>query len=148
MAKKGDFRSECPVSCALDVIGDKWTLIIIRDMLIFGKNTFKALAESDEKIATNILSSRLKLLAEHNIITKHKLPNNKKTNIYELTDAGINLFPLIAELILWSDDHVRKINPEIANHGLGTLRKNKMKVIENIQNNYRKNMTSTLYKQH
>ena len=116
----------------------------------FGKNTFKTLAESDEKIATNILSSRLKLLAKHNIITKHKLPNNKKTNIYELTAAGINLFPfpLIAELILWSDDHVRKINPAIANHRLGTLRKNKMKVIENIQNNYRENLASTLYKQH
>ena len=147
MAKKGDFRSECPVSCALDVIGDKWTLIIIRDMLIFGKNTFKALAESDEKIATNILSSRLKLLAQHNIIAKHKLPNNRKTNIYELTDAGI-LFPLLAELVLWSDDHVRKINPAMANQGIGMLRKNKRKEIENIQNNYRENLASTLHKQH
>ena len=78
MEKTGDFRSDCPVSCALDVIGDKWTLIIIRDMLIFGKNTFKELSESDENIATNILSSRLRLLAEYNIITKQKLPNNKK----------------------------------------------------------------------
>ena len=79
---KGDLRSNCPVSCALDVLGDKWTLIIVRDMLLFGKETFKDFSESSEGIATNILSSRLKSLEEFGIATKHKSPTNKKVNIY------------------------------------------------------------------
>ena len=69
---KNEFRSNCPVSCALDLVGDKWTLVIMRDMLMFGKETFKDFSESGEGIATNILSSRLKMLKEKKVITKHK----------------------------------------------------------------------------
>ena len=69
---KNEFRSNCPVSCALDLVGDKWTLVIMRDMFMFGKETFKDFSESGEGIATNILSSRLKMLKEKKVITKHK----------------------------------------------------------------------------
>ena len=80
------FRCNCPITSALDILGDKWTLVIIKQMLIEGKQTFKDFLESDEAIATNILSSRLKMLEEYKMIRKEKLPHNKKTNIYLLTE--------------------------------------------------------------
>ena len=86
-----DFRCNCPITTALDVFGDKWMLVIVKQMLIEGKKTFKDFTESDEAIATNILSTKLKLLQELGIVLKAKQPNNKKTNLYLLTDKGLAL---------------------------------------------------------
>jgi DNA-binding HxlR family transcriptional regulator len=77
-----DFRCNCPFTSALDVLGDKWMLVIVKQMLIEGKETFKDFTEADEAIATNILSSKLKFLEEVGIIIKTKRPDNKKTNHY------------------------------------------------------------------
>jgi DNA-binding HxlR family transcriptional regulator len=110
---KKKFRSSCLIASALDLIGDKWSLLIIRDMLLFKKKTFKDLAESDEGVATNLLSSRLKLLESIGVITKRKLPENKKTNIYLLTDKGIDLAPIIMEVVIWSDQYVREYNEDM-----------------------------------
>ncbi|WP_298425707.1 helix-turn-helix domain-containing protein [uncultured Kordia sp.] len=107
------FRCNCPITVALDVIGDKWALVIVKQILTEGKKTFKDFIESEESIATNILSSRLKMLEEFKIITKDKLPDNKKTNIYTLTEKGIDLMPIIAELSIWSDKHLREFHPEL-----------------------------------
>ncbi len=105
------FRCKCGVTSAIDVVGDKWTLVIVKQMLIEGKSTFKDFTESAEAIATNILSSRLKSLEEFNLVSKHKLPNNKKTNIYVLTEKGLALAPVILELSLWSNEHMREYHP-------------------------------------
>ena len=102
-----NFRCNCPITSALDIVGDKWTLVIIKQMLLEGKKTFKDFSESDEAIASNILSSRLKMLEEFKIITREKLPHNKKTNIYVLTEKGLGLTPTIIELTLWSDLNIR-----------------------------------------
>lgn len=110
---KGNFRCTCPITSALDILGDKWTLVIIKQMLIEDMETFKDFAESEEAIATNILSARLKMLEEYGLITKGKLPNNKKTNIYRLTEKGLSLAPIIVELALWSDEYVRPHHPEM-----------------------------------
>jgi DNA-binding HxlR family transcriptional regulator len=93
-----DFRCNCPFTSALDVLGDKWMLVIVKQMLIEGKETFKDFTESDEAIATNILSAKLKLLEEVGIIIKTKPPDNKKTNLYLLTDKGLALTPILVEL--------------------------------------------------
>lgn len=108
------FRSDCPINCALDLVGDKWTLLIMRDMLVAKKRTFKEFSSSAEGIATNILSNRLTLLEEHGIITKSKLPNNKKTNIYTPTKRGVDLLPIILEMAAWSLGHKAKINPDMS----------------------------------
>ena len=79
---KKEFRSGCPVSSSLDVVGDKWSLLIIRDMLVKHKKTFKQMSDSYEKIAPSILSARLKLLESYKLIFKTKAPENKKENIY------------------------------------------------------------------
>jgi len=104
------FRSECPITSALDILGDKWILVIIKLMLIQDKKTFKDFTESDEAIATNILASKLKYLEELGIITKTQLPDNKKTNLYLLTEKGLALTPIIVELSVWSDENVRGLN--------------------------------------
>ncbi len=109
------FRCNCPITSALDILGDKWMLVIIKQMLMEEKETFKDFVESEEAIATNILSSKLKLLEEMGIISKSKPPNNKKTNLYSLTEKGIALTPLIVELAIWSDHYLRPIHPSLTN---------------------------------
>ncbi len=100
------FRSTCPISSALDIIGDKWSLLIIRDMLFSGKKTYGEFGKSSEKIATNILSNRLTKLEELEIISKGKMEGNKKTNIYSLTQKGKELLPILMEIAQWSDHNL------------------------------------------
>ena len=132
------FRCNCPITSALDILGDKWILVIIKQMLTEDKKTFKDFTESDEAIATNILSSKLKCLEELGIITKTQLPDNKKTNLYLLTEMGLALTPIIVELSIWSDENVRELNkimrdsPEIA-----IMKSNKEAFIKMLQENYR-----------
>lgn len=136
---KGDFRCDCPVTSAVDIIGDRWTLVIIKQMLLEGKETFKDFQESDEAIASNILSSRLKMLEEWHIITKGKLPDNKKTNIYKLTDKGLGLTPVVVDLAIWSDHHIREFNPAMRNEKELELMKNdRDSFINQLKENYKK----------
>jgi|AntRauTorckE5430_2_1112549.scaffolds.fasta_scaffold04634_2 DNA-binding HxlR family transcriptional regulator len=144
---KNSFRSDCPISCTLDLIGDKWTLLIIRDMMLSDKKTFKDFANSDEKIATNTLASRLALLEEKGIITKNKLPNNKKFNIYRLTERGIDLVPIIIELSQWSNKHriglKIPLKPEIV--AMATqIDERKATIIENIQSQLREKVKAEI----
>jgi DNA-binding HxlR family transcriptional regulator len=131
------FRCECPITSALDILGDKWVLVIIKQMLIEDKKTFKDFVESDEAIATNILSTKLKYLEELGIITKTQLPDNKKNNLYLLTEKGLALTPIIVELSIWSDENVRALNktmresPEIA-----IMKSNKDAFIQMIKETY------------
>ncbi|MBA22113.1 MAG: HxlR family transcriptional regulator [Flavobacteriales bacterium] len=94
-------RSGCPISNLVDIVGDKWSLIIIRDFFL-ERNTFKQFIDSPEKIATNILTDRLKTLMSNGLIDYTYTPNNKKTKYYYLTDMGIDLYPVIYEMAMWS----------------------------------------------
>lgn len=135
---KNDFRCVCPITSALDIVGDKWTLVIIKQMLLEGKKTFKDFSESDESIASNILSSRLKMLEKYKMITKEKLPNNKKTNIYLLTEKGLNLTPTIVELTLWSEGNIRDFHPKLySDDRIGMVKNNKEGFIKMLQENYK-----------
>ena len=135
-----DFRCQCPISSALDIIGDKWTLLIIRDMLFDHKKTFKDFSTSVESIASNILASRLKLLEEAGIIRKDKLDGNLKSNIYSLTDKGLDLLPVIAELTLWSDAHVRELNPNMTKVDYQYIKNNKNKFLDGVLQSYQKSI--------
>ena len=141
---KNIFRSGCPVASTLDIVGDKWSLLIIRDMLLQGKKTFKDFSISPEKIAPGILSSRLKWLKENKLITKQKLPDNQKENIYLLTEKGIELAPIITEIIFWSDKNLRVQNTEMFSIAEAGFNQDKSKVMEGIQNNYRQIVRETL----
>ena len=140
------FRCNCPFTSALDIIGDKWMLVIMKQMLIENKQTFKDFTESDESIATNILTTKLKQLEEFGIILKTKLPNNKKSNIYLLTEKGLALIPVIVELGIWSDNHLRDLNPTIVNEGgIELLRSDKAEFGKVIEENYREKLATTTY---
>ena len=110
------FRCTCPVTSALDIVGDKWTLVIIKLMLLEQKKTFKEFSESDESIAPSILYNRLKTLEKIGFIVKQKLPDNQKTNHYLLTEKGLSLTPVIIELALWSHHNIKTVdNQDISN---------------------------------
>lgn len=95
-------RSDCPISNALDYLGDKWSLLVIRDIAFFNKRSYNQLLESSEGIATNILSSRLKNLEASNIIKREVNPTDRRRQIYSLTESGKDLIPILIEMILWS----------------------------------------------
>ena len=107
---KNNFRSGCPIASTLDIIGDKWSLLIVRDMLLQHKMTFKEFSESEEHNAPSILSSRLKLLTSYGLITKQKHANNKKENIYILTEKAIGLTSILVDISVWGDEHLRQFN--------------------------------------
>jgi DNA-binding HxlR family transcriptional regulator len=107
---KENFRSGCPIASSLDIMGDKWCLLLVRDMLLHHKMTFKEFSVSDEHIAPSILSARLKLLTSYELATKQQLANNKKENIYLLTHKAIELTPIIVDLSLWGSKHLNELN--------------------------------------
>jgi len=132
------FRCDCPITSALDLLGDKWILVIVKQMLLEGKQTFKDFTESEEAIATNILSSKLKLLEALGIITKSKLPNNKKVNLYQLTERGLALAPIIVELAIWSDENLRDLHkPMRSGEELEQMKTDKEAFVLALKKNYR-----------
>ena len=95
-------RSDCPVNFAVETLGDKWTLVILRDIIFWGKHTYGEFLKSDEKIATNILANRLEYLEKEGLISKSQDPNDKRKDIYRVTERGIELVPMFIEMIAWS----------------------------------------------
>jgi len=94
-------RSNCPIGMTLDVIGDRWTLLVIRDLLFANKQTYKELSDLPEHIATNILADRLDRLEEAHIVMKCPDPRDGRKYIYTLTQKGIDLLPMLIEMIRW-----------------------------------------------
>jgi DNA-binding HxlR family transcriptional regulator len=142
---KQDFRCDCPITSALDILGDKWMLVLIKQMLIEEMQTFKEFTESDEGIATNILSSKLKCLEHYGLIERKNHPTNKKTKLYHLTEKGLSLTPIIVELALWSDDNLRGFNTIMRqSNELELMKKNKELFIEKLKENYKESLATTM----
>lgn len=98
-------RSDCPVSNSLDVWGDKWSLLIIRDLMFAKECTYGDFLKAPERIATNILASRLQALEENKIIEKLEHPDSKAKVLYKLTRKGIDLLPVMIEINLWAEKY-------------------------------------------
>jgi DNA-binding HxlR family transcriptional regulator len=99
-------RSHCPVNFGLEIFGDRWTLLILRDIVFRGKRTYGEFLKSEEGFATNILASRLCLLVEEGILLREDSPDGRK-DIYSPTEKGLDLIPLLFEMVLWSAKHDR-----------------------------------------
>jgi DNA-binding HxlR family transcriptional regulator len=95
-------RSHCPINLAMEALGDKWTLLIIRDMMFGEKQHFREFLQSEEKIASNILTDRLAMLELEGFITKRQDPDHTQKYIYRLTEKGIDLIPSLVALSAWS----------------------------------------------
>ncbi len=92
----------CPFNYALGVFGDKWSLLILRDIVIYGKKTYTEFSDSRECIATNVLADRLAKLEENGLITKMKDPQNRRSYLYQPREKALDLIPVLIEMICWS----------------------------------------------
>lgn len=101
-----NYRSICPLSRSLDSFGDKWTLLILRDVGLYGKTTFKELAQMQEGIATNTLADRLEKLTTEGLLTKTRSKRNKLVFHYNITEKGLDLIPIIKAAIDWSEKYL------------------------------------------
>ena len=131
------FRSGCPLNVALEIVGDKWSLLIIRDLLN-SKLSFSDFLNSKEAIAKNILSDRLKKLSKFKIVDFKHPESNKKVKLYFLTKKGLDLYPTMVELMLWSKKHSKKLVTSVKGKNvLSEIIKNgKDKYIEKRMSNY------------
>src|SRR5580658_3543279 len=98
-------RSECPLNASVEMLGDRWSLLILRDMMLRGYRSFKEFLRSDEKIATNILADRLRRLESYGIVEAERDPTDGRKMIYTLTSKGIDLAPVLTEMVLWAARH-------------------------------------------
>lgn len=108
---KSKRRSGCPVSIALEMFGDRWSLLIIRDLMVRGFRSFKNFQESGEGIATNVLSDRLHKLMTAGIIAAEAVENDRRKINYRLTEKGIDLAPVLLELLVWGARHEETAAP-------------------------------------
>jgi len=99
-------RSKCPIANALDIVGDRWTLVLMRDLMFRNLHEYKDFLESPEGIATNILSARLKSLTEAGITTSIPHPTNGTKKLYYLTGKGKTLMPLLIEITIWGAEQI------------------------------------------
>ena len=105
MKHKQHRRSDCPINFALEIFGDPWSLLIIRDMVYFGKKTYGEFLDSEEGIATNILASRLVHLEQQGIVVKKPSTTEKRKEVYVLTEKGLDLIPVLVEMANWSAEY-------------------------------------------
>ncbi|MEL7312919.1 MAG: helix-turn-helix domain-containing protein [Pseudomonadota bacterium] len=106
----GKHRSRCPMNHAVEILGDQWTLLVVRDMIFHAKNSFSELSEMPEGIATNILTDRLNRLEASGIIEKRVDSHDARKRNYSLTRHGLGLIPVLLELMVWSRDHTSDVD--------------------------------------
>lgn len=130
-----EHRSHCPIAFALDIFGDKWTLLILRDVIFFGKRFYKDFANSDEAISTNILADRLQKLEEQGILLKRQDEDDKKRYIYVPSRKGLDLVPVMLEMSIWSSDYDGNTAapPEL----MARIKKDPRKYAREIVNNFK-----------
>jgi len=103
--RKAKRRSECPLNASVEMLGDRWSLLIIRDMMLRGSRTYKDFLDCYEGIATNILADRLRKLVANGIVATAPDPADGRKQIYLLTAKGIDLAPVLTEMVLWAAAH-------------------------------------------
>ncbi len=108
-----DHKSGCPINLTLEVVGDKWSLLIIRDMMFGNKRHFRELLKSEERISSNILADRLRMLLDQGIVTNARDPTHSQKSIYSLTEKGIELLPVLAQMAVWGRKH-QPVTEELA----------------------------------
>jgi DNA-binding HxlR family transcriptional regulator len=128
-------RSMCPLNASVEMLGDRWSLLILRDMMVWGFKSYKEFLGSLEKIATNILADRLRRLEEYGIISSKPDPSDRRKLIYVLTAKGIDLAPVLAEMVLWASRHETTGNQEL----IRQLKGNKQQFIAHIRKTWSEN---------
>lgn len=128
--KSSEKRSDCPISSALDIFGDRWSLLIVRDLMLHKTRTYGDFTKSSEKIATNILANRLQILEENGIVIKLPYPDNKVKGLYKLSPKGVDLIPALIEIALWGGKYLS--DSDESSPFLKEVKKNKTKFLRNM----------------
>jgi len=128
--KKASRRSSCPINISLEILGDRWSLLIVRDLMFRGFRTYKELVDSEEGIATNILADRLRRLEQCGIIRIEEDTTDRRKQIYRLTAKGMDLAPVLVELILWG---ARYEDTEAAPALLRKMQKNRTEFLSELR---------------
>lgn len=116
-------RSDCPINLTVEILGDKWSLIVVRDIIFANRRYFRELLEqSEEGIASNVLSTRLQQLTEHGLLTRTPDPSHRQKVLYSLTEPAIQLLPLLVQLGVWGSKHT-SAKPEISRKFVALNRK-------------------------
>lgn len=124
-----DWRSGCPLNASVEMLGDRWSLLIIRDMMLLGRRTFKEFLGSYERPASNILADRLRRLEAYGIIRAERDPSDGRKLIYLLTPKGMDLAPVLTEMVLWAGKHEKTENQPL----IRLMQKDKEKFLEQIR---------------
>ena len=128
-------RSGCPLNASVETLGDRWSLLIIRDMMLRGFRTYKEFLESFEGIATNILADRLRKLQAYGIITTERDPSDGRRLFYLLTEKGIDLAPVLTEMVLWAARHEETENQALVRQ----MKKDKEQLLAEVRQRWAKN---------
>ncbi len=125
-------RSECPLNASVEMLGDRWSLLIVRDMMLRGAHTYKTFLECYEGIATNILADRLRKLVANGIIVAEPDPADGRKLTYSLTRKGIDLAPVLTEMVLWAAAHEPTGNPALVR----LMRQDKKKFLAGVRQHW------------
>ncbi len=139
--RKSDRRSGCPVSMSLEIFGDRWSLLIIRDLTVRGFRTFKQFQQSGEGIATNILADRLHKLQAAGIITAETEESDGRRLNYRLTEKGIDLAPVLLELLIWGAQHEQAGAPGAL---IAAMEKNRQAILAEVRRRWRERDSTPL----
>ena len=132
------WRSGCPLNASVEILGDRWSLLIIRDMMLRGYRTYKEFLGSYERIATNVLADRLCTLELHGIIQSKVDPGDRRKRIYRLTRKGIDLAPVLTEMVLWAGSHEQTENQALVR----LMREQKAKFLVDIRERWEKSLAT------
>ncbi|HEX4536026.1 MAG TPA: helix-turn-helix domain-containing protein [Candidatus Acidoferrum sp.] len=132
---RNQLRSGCPLNVSVEILGDRWSLLIIRDMMLRGFRSYSQFLDSYERIATNILAHRLKKLEGYGIIATRQDPLDGRKLIYTLTEKGMDLAPVLTEMVLWTAAHEEHQNPEL----IRQIKKDKQKFLASVRQRWLEN---------
>jgi DNA-binding HxlR family transcriptional regulator len=132
--RKAKRRSGCPLNASVEMLGDRWSLLIIRDMMLRGARTYKEFLACYEGIATNVLADRLRKLVAYGIITTEPDPSDGRKRIYLLTAKGIDLAPVLTEMVLWAAGHEETGNQALVRQ----MRQDKEKFLAGVRQRWTK----------
>ena len=136
-------KFSCPITSALDIIGDRWILIILKQMLFEDKQTFKDFKESSENIASNILTVRLNLLLKNGLISKSKIKTNNKSIFYHLTDSGLSVSSILIELGIWGKENLANFNQLMNKKEDASKIKSNYTHVKNLKKRYKSKLAKT-----
>lgn len=136
--EKRKLRSHCPVNYGLEAFGDRWALLILRDIVFRGKRTYGEFLKSEEGFATNILASRLAHLTDAGILRRDADENDGRKDIYSLTEKGLDLIPLLFEMVLWSATYDSHSEAKRIGRLVELIRKDNRRISEKLKERVRR----------